>query len=202
MGNGNMLTGLSRLAASACLAAILASPVHAATVVTNGSGHATAINGLDIVGTVYDVTFGVGSFTDVFGLNPPSAQFPFLGNVLGADAAVIAITDELSTIPVVAEAGGETANSIIVVPSFGTVNFHGQWTGGGNQFPLPWLNVLGVTGIQSNIGQPGPGVRDYSFALFEKSTAVVPLPAALPLFAGGLGLLGVLGWRRRQAGPT
>ena len=28
--------------------------------------------------------------------------------------------------------------------------------------------------------------------------APVPLPAALPLFATGLGVLGVLGWRRKR----
>jgi hypothetical protein len=31
------------------------------------------------------------------------------------------------------------------------------------------------------------------------STPVVPIPAALPLFATGLGVLGVVGWRRRKA---
>jgi hypothetical protein len=30
------------------------------------------------------------------------------------------------------------------------------------------------------------------------SAATVPLPAALPLFAGGLGALGLLGWRRKR----
>jgi hypothetical protein len=29
-------------------------------------------------------------------------------------------------------------------------------------------------------------------------SAVTPLPAALPLFAGGLGALGLLGWRRKR----
>jgi hypothetical protein len=28
--------------------------------------------------------------------------------------------------------------------------------------------------------------------------AATPLPAALPLFAGGLGALGLLGWRRKR----
>ncbi|MEQ8901150.1 MAG: hypothetical protein RID11_13955 [Roseovarius sp.] len=36
---------------------------------------------------------------------------------------------------------------------------------------------------------------DYSLA---KSIVPVPLPAALPLMAGGIGLLGLMGWRRRR----
>ena len=34
------------------------------------------------------------------------------------------------------------------------------------------------------------------------SISAVPLPAAFPLFAGGLGLLGLLGWRRKRMGPA
>ncbi len=30
------------------------------------------------------------------------------------------------------------------------------------------------------------------------SVATTPLPAALPLFATGLGLMGLLGWRRKR----
>ncbi len=33
---------------------------------------------------------------------------------------------------------------------------------------------------------------------FTANTATTPLPAALPLFAGGLATLGVLGWRRKR----
>jgi hypothetical protein len=29
-------------------------------------------------------------------------------------------------------------------------------------------------------------------------SAATPLPAALPLFAGGLGAMGLLGWRRKR----
>ena len=34
--------------------------------------------------------------------------------------------------------------------------------------------------------------------LVKDTAAVVPLPAALPLFAAGLSAMGFLGWRRRK----
>ena len=37
-----------------------------------------------------------------------------------------------------------------------------------------------------------------SFDLVTEHVAPVPLPAAFPLFAGGLGLLGLFGWRRKR----
>jgi hypothetical protein len=41
-------------------------------------------------------------------------------------------------------------------------------------------------------------------ASFNNGTAIspVPLPAALPLFATGLGALGLLGWRRKRKALT
>jgi hypothetical protein len=42
-----------------------------------------------------------------------------------------------------------------------------------------------------------PNRASQAFSL-EGDTAVTPLPAALPLFATGLGALGLLGWRRKQ----
>ena len=51
---------------------------------------------------------------------------------------------------------------------------------------------------------PGGEVYTLTIVTTSKSTAladaVVPVPAALPLFAGGLGLLGLLGWRKRKIG--
>ena len=39
---------------------------------------------------------------------------------------------------------------------------------------------------------------DQSFTLDVVSPTATPLPAALPLFAGGLGALGLFGWRRKR----
>ena len=50
-------------------------------------------------------------------------------------------------------------------------------------------NAFGIGAIGSND----------NFTITSLTVTPVPLPAALPLFAGGLGLMGLLGWRRRQA---
>lgn len=46
-------------------------------------------------------------------------------------------------------------------------------------------------------GNDDVGQADYALAALD--IAPVPLPAALPLFASGVGLLGVFGWRRRRS---
>jgi len=45
--------------------------------------------------------------------------------------------------------------------------------------------------------RPYPGT-DFDFQDLTLSVTATPLPAALPLFAGGLGALGLLGWRRKK----
>jgi hypothetical protein len=54
-------------------------------------------------------------------------------------------------------------------------------------------------------------VNDYQFAFWQTTTfdnftetvvGTTPLPAALPLFATGLGLMGLLGWRRKKKAPA
>ena len=46
----------------------------------------------------------------------------------------------------------------------------------------------------------GKNTPEHLLALFDQAGGVtaVPLPAALPLFAGGLGIMGLMGWRRKR----
>jgi hypothetical protein len=50
------------------------------------------------------------------------------------------------------------------------------------------------TATQSN----APPLGSESFQIIGNNVSATPLPAALPLFATGLGAFGLLGWRRKQ----
>jgi hypothetical protein len=70
----------------------------------------------------------------------------------------------------------------------------------------------GITGPNSSSQTytlTGPGIAFVTFtenvgsagnylAFDDLTTSATPLPAALPLFVGGLGALGLLGWRRKK----
>ncbi len=61
------------------------------------------------------------------------------------------------------------------------------------------LAALGLTSGASFEWTWGAGTGDQTFTIqIGTPVSAVPLPAALPLFATGLGALGLLGWRRKK----
>jgi len=56
-----------------------------------------------------------------------------------------------------------------------------------------WLRV--GTDIVDTINVPTAPTFNFTFSLTGNT---VPLPATLPLFATGIGALGLLGWRRKR----
>jgi len=89
-------------------------------------------------------------------------------------------------------------------PPNGRVGFSvlGDWTPGtfsgfsgltGESFPAEVTVSLNQTGGE---GEAISG--SFTFATTTESPSAIPLPAALPLFATGIGGLGLLGWRRKR----
>jgi hypothetical protein len=66
---------------------------------------------------------------------------------------------------------------------------------GSNPFSIGGSTSRSVIADQCGVG--GCASVD-AFTLTLSPVAATPLPAALPLFAGGLGALGLLGWRRKR----
>jgi hypothetical protein len=58
------------------------------------------------------------------------------------------------------------------------------------------LLVAGPNNVQLSFNEMMSGSEGFSFDY--AAIAPVPLPAALPLFATGLGVIGLLGWRRKR----
>ena len=80
----------------------------------------------------------------------------------------------------------------------------GQWASL-NSFSIPASDF--VDGINTLVIQ-GTGSDDFleggrlEGVVTDNVASATPLPAALPLFAGGIGALGLLGWRRKKKPAT
>ena len=63
--------------------------------------------------------------------------------------------------------------------------------------PLYWdVNFGPSSATESN---PHQTAYSNSFQILGTSSEITPIPASLPLFATGLGFLGLLGWRKKKA---
>jgi hypothetical protein len=63
---------------------------------------------------------------------------------------------------------------------------------------LAFQNVLFTAFSLGAVGGSPIETVSFTYQTFAITPVVTPLPAALPLFATGLGVLGLLGWRRKQ----
>ena len=96
--------------------------------------------------------------------------------------------------------GNPLANNF-VVQAGAIVGFSFLSLGADNSIPAVTCCSLGLgfanfsAGLTNSAGQNTQSPAGLTFTLVPQ---VVPLPAALPLFATGLGALGLLGWRRKK----
>jgi hypothetical protein len=192
---------LKLLGLIACMALLGVAQAEAATLVGQ-STDVSGIDGLVVDGVSYNVSFEQVNYGSVPGLNPST----FYGNPSGAFDASSALISALNSFGVsglVDIRGNLVGYEALVVPI--VVNDFGLAVVGAecisnssgclpspSPFPV-WFQV--TTALPDNGMAIFPSDQEFDFAVFSAAT---PLPAALPLFATGLGVMGLLGWRRKH----
>jgi hypothetical protein len=93
---------------------------------------------------------------------------------------------------------GDFTNNVL---SPGNITDISLWTVGINPGDVPVVLTLFATqfsGYCPSADVCFPPDATFSYDFTPNSTGVTPLPAAMPLFATGMGLMGWAGWRRRR----
>jgi hypothetical protein len=200
-----MLAG-TMVSAFLCLSTLAASaspfPVNASASFTTGAGTIDVIlrnlqpNPTDISQAICDLTFSISSSTAGATLASSSSSqltvntggtFTLGGTVATGwslviiDPSTVELVDLASTHLILGPAGGLTysnANSSIA----------------GNVSNNPFLDQIATFTIADSNVTAGTTITSATFS-FGLET---PLPTALPLFATGIGAIGLLGWRRKR----
>jgi hypothetical protein len=183
----------------ACIALLGASQAEAATLVGQ-STDASGIDDLVVDGVSYNVSFEHVNYGSVPGLNPST----FYGNPSGAfdaSSALISALNSFGVTGLVDVPGSFVRNEDLVVPivvnQFGLAVVGAQCISNSSGCVTGWDQVN--TSLPDNGMEIFPSDQEFDFAVFSAGAAT-PLPAALPLFATGLGAMGLLVWRKKRKG--
>jgi hypothetical protein len=177
---------------------VAAGPSQAVSLVGTATD-ASGLNGLVVDGVTYDVTFIHDLYNDVYPPNPNT----FLSNPSGAADAAAALKSALNSFSVTILTGLNTgqASQQLSVPyaELGTVYHEAFDISCNTSVPTgcssPWQSPFSE--VEYSIYTYG--AIDYaSFTQVSGASAATPAPAALPLFAAGLGVMGLLGRRRKR----
>jgi hypothetical protein len=211
---GNMKTALAS-ARAGCLASAVALGAAWATAASATTFNYTAAAG-DVVGNFSFTTSLSGAALDNLAPDTPISVTAFTFQPTGLDHDTAGYT-------VGGAFGSSYFNASGVSVQIGT-NALGQitsWNISENVF-VSWPAVPGenpsdyfgrYTITLTNLGDTRTLVQDHDVGLapgrassgagsFGAQVSATPLPAALPLFAGGLGVLGLFGWRRQRKTRT
>jgi hypothetical protein len=168
----------------------------------NGTNLST-VNGVGFTVSNSQNNLSVSNIADFVSSNGGTDDF-LLAPIQLAQSIIITFNTPISGFGAAPEWGGfEVATYTISVFGPGNVLLGSTSTNSDSQGDPAFMGVLdsvaGIVSIQfANNGPTAP----HSAALGDLSVldpaAATPLPAALPLFASGLGALGLLGWRRKR----
>lgn len=153
-------------------------PANSATIVKDGSGYVTGINGLEVNSVSYNVDFVYNSYNQIWSSSTPE----FWADASGAEIAVLAINtvlnDDAIPPPVILDASG-------------------------TRYFVPWRWDGAATLIETKYGQrfdsgwstSSPLKTDPNFSYHYATFSQVPIPGAIWLL--GSGLIGIVGIRKK-----
>ena len=147
----------------------------------------TLLNSVNETTGVLNFTFLSAPVTDMT-VDPASGKLFGMSPVFGG-ATPVAIDPTSGTVTGLTPGTSFTGNAFDVGSSANTLYFVSSTN------PTLLFSVNETTGVQNFIFLNAP-VTDMTAGVTGAST--VPIPGALPLFATGLGALGLLGWRRKK----
>ncbi len=194
-----VLSGLTAFIVAVCSV----STAGAVTLTING-GQLYGATGVNVGGTLYDVEFLDGSCVNLFG-GCKASEFTFQtpDTALSAANALLnqVFLGPYDNTPSLTN-GIEFGDYGLILTPFssqgsptGTLSFVRSAVAQNNNPNVisdnsAWLVYHQISNDESYV----------PYRTFAKWTAVppVPLPAGLPLYAAGLGLMGLIGWRRKQ----
>lgn len=185
------------------------SPARADTLVTSG-GILTGVNGINVGGTSYDVTFAQGTCATVYGACKIS-NFPFQTALL-ADDAITALFDDINASPTYQYDPSHiglcnTGLCLIYLPlsdAAPTLLIDLIEIGLSAEYNGTNLSAVGDTADPDTATLACYPASCYQWSVWtaETTTSAVPEPSAVTLLAAGLLGLGFIGWRRGLNAPS
>ncbi len=179
------------MAAAFAVVAGSTAPALATTVDYSSSGLVSGIEDLVVGSNIYDITFVAGvNYNTAY--NNIAVAYSNAGDIVSAIIATLNAEPKTPyNQPNIAGTSGSQSN--FVLPS--AINSSNVTVRGGDHNAAHGAaSLYSALPSGTNFARNGVLSSSYAWAI----VTAVPLPAALPLFASGLGALGLFAWRRKR----